>query len=475
MAVRLLLARLRVSEEGIDILGFLSQEELTAELLAAKALVAPSLGGESFGMVLTRAFACATPVVAWTSLAIGASWSRAPECLFRPASRAHWPRRSRSCSPTSRGASSSGAPRGTGYLEVLLGRHRRAADRDLRGVGRRTCQGGSVRPRLPRSTFGRFWPRCPSWSARLRCSSGAPRIGGLSPTHSRRHLALGDHRDCVEPSSVVARALAWKTRSTRRYRPRSRLSAECSRPSEGPCERRVAWSDRRAGPGRGADPTYGAEARSRSDASSAPSSRIGCSIFLAPADRLRAGLGADPPLGVDQPRRLRCGRHRLFAFAVASARRGHRSVLEEVGQVRQLITMARYGLGVMRAPLPAVVAIFFQTVGWAFQLAAVWAVMMAFGIHESLHAAALVLLLMNIATCCRCGPATLASSRPPSPSRSFRTASRTRGVRVRHRSPGDRDLRRRRRGAPVPCARGPLVREAQDDARGRRGRRRNGG
>ena len=64
MAVRLLLARLRVSEEGIDILGFLSQEELTAELLAAKALVAPSLGGESFGMVLTRAFACATPVVA---------------------------------------------------------------------------------------------------------------------------------------------------------------------------------------------------------------------------------------------------------------------------------------------------------------------------------------------------------------------------------------------------------------------------
>lgn len=88
----------------------------------------------------------------------------------------------------------------------------------------------------------------------------------------------------------------------------------------------------------------------------------------------------------------------LFAFAVAGARRGHRSVLEEVGQVRQLITMARYGLGVMRAPLPAVVAIIFQTIGWAFQLAAVWAVMRAFGIVEPLHAAALVLLLMNIAT-----------------------------------------------------------------------------
>ena len=64
LAVRLLQARLRVSGEGIDVLGLLSQDELTAELLSAKALVAPSLGGESFGMVLTRAFACATPVVA---------------------------------------------------------------------------------------------------------------------------------------------------------------------------------------------------------------------------------------------------------------------------------------------------------------------------------------------------------------------------------------------------------------------------
>ena len=64
LAVRLLFARLRVPSEGVDVLGFLSQEDLTAELLSAKALVAPSLGGESFGMVLTRAFACATPVVA---------------------------------------------------------------------------------------------------------------------------------------------------------------------------------------------------------------------------------------------------------------------------------------------------------------------------------------------------------------------------------------------------------------------------
>jgi phosphatidylinositol alpha-mannosyltransferase len=64
LAVRLLLTRLRVSDAGMDILGFVDQDRFTEELLAAKLLVAPSLGGESFGMVLTRAFACATPVVA---------------------------------------------------------------------------------------------------------------------------------------------------------------------------------------------------------------------------------------------------------------------------------------------------------------------------------------------------------------------------------------------------------------------------
>jgi phosphatidylinositol alpha-mannosyltransferase len=64
LAVRLLLARHRVPDAGIDVVGFLSQEDLTDTLLRAKVLVAPSLGQESFGMVLTRAFACALPVVA---------------------------------------------------------------------------------------------------------------------------------------------------------------------------------------------------------------------------------------------------------------------------------------------------------------------------------------------------------------------------------------------------------------------------
>jgi phosphatidylinositol alpha-mannosyltransferase len=64
LAVRLMIARGRIPEAGIDVLGWLSDEELTEELLTAQVLTAPSTGQESFGMVLTRAFACATPVVA---------------------------------------------------------------------------------------------------------------------------------------------------------------------------------------------------------------------------------------------------------------------------------------------------------------------------------------------------------------------------------------------------------------------------
>jgi glycosyltransferase 2 family protein len=88
----------------------------------------------------------------------------------------------------------------------------------------------------------------------------------------------------------------------------------------------------------------------------------------------------------------------LFAFAIVTARREHRSVLGEVGQLRRLASRAREGLQVMRAPLPAAFAVLFQTAGWGFQLVAVYAVMRAFGIDEGLHVAALVLLLMNIAT-----------------------------------------------------------------------------
>jgi phosphatidylinositol alpha-mannosyltransferase len=61
---RLLHARLRFDEAGIDVLGIVTNEVRTHELLRAKVSVTPALGGESFGLVLAEALACATPAVA---------------------------------------------------------------------------------------------------------------------------------------------------------------------------------------------------------------------------------------------------------------------------------------------------------------------------------------------------------------------------------------------------------------------------
>jgi glycosyltransferase 2 family protein len=88
----------------------------------------------------------------------------------------------------------------------------------------------------------------------------------------------------------------------------------------------------------------------------------------------------------------------LFAFAFASARRHHQSVVEEVGPVKRLVTMAQHGLAVLHAPGPAAAAAFFQCCGWLCQFFAVYTTMLAFDIHAPLPAAGLVLLLMNVAT-----------------------------------------------------------------------------
>jgi glycosyltransferase 2 family protein len=89
----------------------------------------------------------------------------------------------------------------------------------------------------------------------------------------------------------------------------------------------------------------------------------------------------------------------LFTVAVMSARYHHVARLEEgVGALRKTIRLARYGLGVMRRPAAAAAACLFQVFGWACQLFAVYTTMRAFGIHEPLPAAGLVLVLMNVAT-----------------------------------------------------------------------------
>ena len=89
----------------------------------------------------------------------------------------------------------------------------------------------------------------------------------------------------------------------------------------------------------------------------------------------------------------------LFVFAFVSARRHrHEMAIEGLGPVRRLLTMGRAGLGVMRAPAGAAVAIVFQILGWTCQILAVYTAMRAFDIHAPLPAAGVVLLLMNVVT-----------------------------------------------------------------------------
>jgi uncharacterized protein (TIRG00374 family) len=88
----------------------------------------------------------------------------------------------------------------------------------------------------------------------------------------------------------------------------------------------------------------------------------------------------------------------LLAIAFMSARHHQRSHIDGLDTVRQVVTMARHGLGVMREPFAAAAALLFQFVGWICQLFAVWTAMKAFSIDVDLVAAGVVLVLMNIAS-----------------------------------------------------------------------------
>jgi phosphatidyl-myo-inositol alpha-mannosyltransferase len=57
-------AHMMLDDRGVRALGKVSEMRKLAELARAEVLCAPSLGGESFGMVLTEAFAARTPVLA---------------------------------------------------------------------------------------------------------------------------------------------------------------------------------------------------------------------------------------------------------------------------------------------------------------------------------------------------------------------------------------------------------------------------
>ncbi len=86
----------------------------------------------------------------------------------------------------------------------------------------------------------------------------------------------------------------------------------------------------------------------------------------------------------------------LLIMSLIIARRTPRGGIDDVGPVRRVLRLARYGLTVMKRPVPAIAALCFQLVGWTTQLLAVWTMFYAFGIDGTITMAALVLVIMNL-------------------------------------------------------------------------------
>ena len=197
--------------------------------------------------------------------------------------------------------------------------------------------------------------------ARRRTSAGSARRSGRSsgsgsPSRSRSTSL-----------SVVARALAWTTVIRQAMPPPhprrpARLLRVLRRAVR---ERRAAGTDRRARARRRADAEdAGAEGRvgdARRDGVRAPrlrhrpgdaAGRVSCSTANIPASA-KATLLFVIGVGVG-----------LFLFAFVSARRQHRDDGRRARARPAALAMGRHGLGVMRSPLGAAVAILFQTLGW---------------------------------------------------------------------------------------------------------------
>ena len=284
LAVRLLLTRLRVPDDGIDVLGFLPQEELTALLSRTKALIAPSLGGESFGMVLTRAFACALPVVA--SDIPGYREVTTPETSRHR--RAGGSGRSRRCG---RGAARRRAPAGGDGR-----RGPRARDRAVLVAGHRSTSGADLRARAragwaPRRMKERARRPRPqplgARAARARRARGGDsrdlvaraRVGGGGRRVRRGHVALGDRRGAAQPA-LHARPLALLAADDQPGAAGAApdASARSSPPTGSACSETP--SSRRAPESSPASPSSAATsrtARGRARRCSAPSSPTGCS------------------------------------------------------------------------------------------------------------------------------------------------------------------------------------------------------
>ena len=151
----------------------------------------------------------------------------------------------------------------------------------------------------------------------------------------------------------------------------------------------------------------------------------------------------------------------LFVAAIFGARVRSSALDDGIGRVRLLLVRGRTGLAVMRRPLAAAGAAFFQLLGWVCQLLAVYAAMRGFRIYEPLVAAGLVLLIMNVVTIIPFWPGNIGLVQAAIAVSLAQYGVRyAKGFAFGIGLAADRGLRRDRDRDGVPRARGHLVRDA---------------
>ena len=205
-------APLLVDRTGVEILGRVSDDHKHEVLAAADVLAAPSLGGESFGMVLTEGFAAGTPVVASDIAGYRDVVADGVDGLLVPrgdATALAETLRDLALDPARTRVL--GTARRVQRRALRVAEGRRAGRRDLRGRDRRPAAGGREGAR--RGPDGR--------QARRR-----RRAGPGAPAAVARARARGP--DPAPPRASRA-APAWPSRPSRRWpAPTSRSSTSAS-------------------------------------------------------------------------------------------------------------------------------------------------------------------------------------------------------------------------------------------------------
>ena len=410
LAVRLLLTRLRVPDDGIDVVGFLSQDELTTTLLGAKALVAPSIGQESFGMVLTRAFACGLPAVAsdipgyrevltegGRRLRASGRPARARRCRMRARRRRAAARGDGRGGPRARRRAVRVAHDREAPRRGVRERHgdcRREGPRGMKtvlGVWRSGWAQGLIALAALVLAFVVIWWRGPDWES----------VFDAFKVVIWSWIVLAFLLNVV---STLFRALSWRLTVGQALPPEHQPKLVHVLSSFG-----VGLLANAVVPGRLGELARVATLRRHlPDAPPGTSATLVGTVFahrlfdLVPASILVVWvlLTAEVPhWAVVSITIAAAVGFALFTLAWLSARRHDRPVMGEgKGSLRQLMVMGRQGLSVLKAPVPLAGAILLQCMGWLMQLLAVYVAMQAFGIDAPLPAAGLVLVLMNIAT-----------------------------------------------------------------------------